>query len=203
MKKLILSLILVIFAGTILIGCNRNNAVWLEDGKTLEVIDNTLGEGEAQNVRFVHTYKNSVVEEGKGYVYILPISENNPTVRYFASIKQGTNSELVEITGIKTGDIITEDNLLTSEWADFWNQGMEFIDGKSTATHYSNVVTTTKYCYAVSKNNNLTVWGDKYLAVTITSSIVSAVPITFTIEMKNSTVMPLLLSHKGDSWQIK
>ena len=203
MKKIIIALLIIVSLGAVFTGCSKKGATWLEDGQTLEVIDNTLGEGEPNNLKFTHTYTNSTVNESKGYIYTLPVSESNPTARYFASIKQGTesnSSKLVEITNIKNGDKLTPDNFLSFE--SLWTQGMQFIDGNSTAVHYSSAVTVTKYCYNVT-NNTITVWGDKYLTVTITSSAVSGDSISFEVEIKDFMKLPMILSHKGDSWQIK
>ena len=203
MKRRILIFLFIAVIVAVFAGCSSEGATWLEDGQTLEVIDNTLGEGEKNNVRFVHTYKNSVVNEAKGYIYILPVNENNPTVRYFASLKQDTKSELIEITNIKEGDNISADMFLTSVWSDMWGQGMQLADGTNQTVHYSNVETTIKYCYKVTRNNNLTVWGFKYLSVTITSPLVSSKPFSFTIDEIEFYKLPLLLSHNGDSWEIK
>lgn len=203
MKKISLLVVLVLIASVVFVSCTKKNAVWLEDGQTLEIIDNTLGEGEDKNVRVPHTYTNSVVTEKKGYVYVLPVSETNPAVRYFVSINQDAKSELIEITGVKDGDTLTDENFLSSEWGNFWNSGLQFVDGKSTEVHYSSVITTTKYCYKVTKNNYMTVWGSKYLAVTVTSSAISENPVNFNIEIIDFHKLPLILNHKGDSWEIK
>jgi len=208
-KAIIVALSLVIAMSVMFAGCSKKKAIWLKDGQTLVIIDNTLGEGEKNNLRFTHTFANSVVEEGKGYVYVLPVSESNPAVRYLVSVKHGTSSELIEITNVKNGAKLSSDKFLTSGWGNFWNQGMLFVCGASagsaadTTAHYSSVVTTTKYCYRVTKNNNMTVWGDKLLAVTITSSEESINLLSFTVEIKSFMKLPMILSHKGDSWEIK
>ena len=210
MKKIITALMLVLVVGVVFVGCSKGNATWLQDGKTLVVVDNTLGEGEKHNAKFTHTYKNSVVTEDNGYVYILPVSESNPKVRYFISISQGASSastRFLEITGVKNNAKI-DGGKLTKTLGTLRDEGLTYIDGETssaatdTVTHYSSVVSTTKYCYYVTKNNNLTVWGEKYLAITVTSPIFSASPISFTVEIKDYYKLPLLLGHKGDSWKI-
>ena len=205
MKKRIFALLLVAITCVAVAGCSKKKATWLLDGQILEVIDNTLGEGEKYNIPSVHIYQNSHVEEARGYVYILPVSETNPKVRYFASIRQGessnSNTKFIEITDVKNGDILTESDFIDPFRATY--PEVDFIAGNSTAVHYSSVNTYTKYCYYVTKNNNITVWGDKILSVTITSSIISPEPISFQIEIKTFTKVPMLLGHKGDSWSIK
>ena len=209
MKKVVKSFILMfllIAMGTFFTGCNASNAIWLQDGQTLRVIDNTLGEGRPGNIRVVHTFTNSTVTEARGYIYILPVSESNPTVRYFASIRQGersANTRFVEITNVECGDIL--DSSSFTSIIDFWGQGLTFADGTntpSTTEHFSSVVTTTRYRYAISRNNNITIWGERSLAVTINSSVISEQPISFTIEIPDFRRVPLLLSHEGDSWEI-
>jgi len=213
MKKKILALLFIaVIAGMVLAGCGRKDAIWLEDGQTLEIIDNTLGEGEKYNARFVHTFKNSVVNEDKGYVYVLPVSESNPSVRYFASIRQGTSSSntiFIEITNAKDGDKLTSSDIIAGI-GDLWEQGLLFVETDSNKapvggpkSDYSSVVTTIKYCYSVTKNDNITVWGSKFLAITITSSALSTKPINLTLDIIDFSKLPLLLSHKGDSWSIK
>lgn len=205
MKKIFIISLIIIVVSVMLTGCRKEDAIWLEDGQTLEIIDNTLGEGEQANLRFTHTYKNSQVTEKKGYVYILPVSETNLTVRYFCSVSQGesgNNAKLVEITNIEDGDKLTPADCLS--FTTLWGQGMEFVDTtKKTDTHYSSTVTSTKYCYFVTNNNNMKVWGDKYIDVTVTSSVLSKSPVSFEIKIEDSSVMTFILSHKGDSWEIK
>ena len=210
MKKTIIALLLAA-ACIMLVGCSKDKAIWLQDGQTLEIIDNTLGEGQEYNLRFTYNYTNSVVNEEKGYVYILPVNENNPTERYFASIRQGTNSQstkFIEITNVKNGAQFTGSNFV-DDFGSLWDKGLTFADGTNkvssttTSVHYSSVATTTKYCYNVTKNNNITIWGDKLLNVTITSPIISANPVSFTVDLKDFFKLPLILSHTGDSWTVK
>ena len=204
-RKIIALLLIVVVAGTMLVGCSRRNAILLEDGKTLEIIDNTLGEGEKDNLRFVHTYTNSTVTKDNSYVYYLPVSESNPTERYFVSNQQGpTTSELIEITNVKNGDKIKKDKDEFLSFETLWKEGMKFVDEtKKTDVHYSIMVVNVKCYYKVTRNNNITVWEDKILDITVISSKISSSPLSFTVEMKNFSRLPLLLSHKGDSWEIK
>ena len=205
--KTIIITLLVVMVGFTFGGCNKGKATWLQDGETLHIVDNTLGEGEKNNTTWPHTYKNSTVNESKGYVYVLPVSETNPTVRYFASIKQGTssnNSLFVDITNMQSGVTINSATLKESI-TDMWGRGMLFADGTNTAStsvHYTTAITNTKYCYYITNNKTLTVWGDKYVDVTITSPVISGSPLSFTIYIENFHKLPLLLGHKGDTWEI-
>ena len=207
MKKIIIALLLIVSVlGLAVVGCSKDEAVWLKDGQTLKIVDNTLGEGKEHNIKFTRSYSNSVVNEEKGYVYVLPVSESNPTERYFVSLSQGGSGNqtiFVEITNVKSGDKLTGENSV-ADFGSLWGQGLIFAGGDSSNAneHYSSVVTTTKYCYNATKNNNIKVWGDKYLAVTVTSSVVSASPINFTVEIKNFLQFPMILTHEGDSWQV-
>jgi|GEM_PF-3531822 len=204
-NKIVTALLLVMVIGLVFVGCSKDDAIWLQTGQTLEIVDNTLGEGQPHNWRFTYSYKNSVVNEEKGYVYVLPVSEDNPTVRYFASLKQGSSSsKFVEITNVKNGAKLTIANFMP-DFADLWAQGMTFVDGTkdvNTSVHYSSVVTTTKYCYNATKHNNMKIWGDKYLAVTITSPVFSATPVSFSVDIKDFHVSSLILSQVGDSWKV-
>ena len=205
MKKAVVALLLALVVCLTLAGCRKDKAIWLQDGQTLEIVDNTLGEGKEHNLRFTRSYSNSTVTEEKGYVYILPVSENNPTVRYFTSLKQSSGSSdtlFIEITNVRNGEKFTGENHM-SDFAELWGQGLIFAGGTaSTAEHYSSVVTTTKYCYNATNNNNIKVWGDKHLAVTITSSVVSAGPISFTVDIESFFQFPMILTHEGDSWKV-
>jgi hypothetical protein len=221
--------LVAIFAASViaLSGCTAGaKKYWLEDGKTLHVIDNTLGEGVKYNIKSTRDYTNSSTTEAKSHVYVLPVSETNPSLRYFIAMRQGENSSstlFAEITNKPTGSklILDEGFSITALWA----AGLTFLDGSCSAhdqngapwgsqniyqshlpvilqSHYTSVVTTKKYQYA-SKGSALTVWGYKDLAITVTSTNPTVNGLTFTMENISFLKIPMSLSHTGDMWEIR
>ena len=211
-KKIILTLAIamaVVAMSVGLAGCSKKNAIWLTDGQTLTVIDNTLGEGINGNVRFTHTFKNSVVDENKGVLYVLPTADDDTPDRYFATIRMKTTGiadeiHYIEITNIKNGDTVSHSQLMDSiSNADMLAQGLHSLDGTNTATHYSAVTSTTRNCYQVSRGGNITVWTDKSLAVTITSPTIQNTPLSFTIDWPDFHRLTYILGQTGDSWSVE